>query len=366
MKVPQLDLARFYQKHVEEWCQNIHQIAASGRIINGSFKKQFEGEFAQYLEVRHALGVASGTDALWLALRASGIGHGDEVILHANAFVANVEAILAAGARPVLVDKSAHDYGPDLEQVRAAISPRCKAIMVVHLCGLPVDLDPLCALAVQHGLALIEDSSQAQGASYHGKKVGCFGRYAAFSLGPVKNLACMGDGGCVVTQDDEHFEKLRYLGVHGQIKKYDHALYGWNSRLDEVSAAWLLIGLKSLDLRNQCRADIYRQYRAAFAQLPLTPMPDFHDRTCVFHQAIFESAQRDALKTFLGERGIETGAYYPTPLHLQSAWHATQLPKGHFPRAEQYCRENLSLPVFPELTEAEMSHVIDSVKAFFA
>ena len=364
-KIPLLDLTRFFKPRFERWAKMVGEVLASGKILNGVHKQAFEKEFAEYLGVKHVLGVASGTDALWLSLKALGVGTGDEVITHANAFIADLEAILTCGAKPVLVDMSASDFGPDPEAVRKAITPKTKAIMAVHLCGLASDMDPLLKIAEETRVPLVEDASQAQVAMYKGKRAGSMGRVNAFSFGPVKNLAAIGDAGCIATNDTELYEKLKIMVVHGQEKKYVHVLYGWNSRLDEIQAAWLRIGLEDLDTRNTRRQEIYQRFREAFKDLPIQMMLDDKNQTSVFHQAIILTPKKAELKAYLGEQGIETGYYYPQALHQQPAWKSVQFPEGIYQRAEKYGNENISLPVFAELTDEEVERIIKGVQTFF-
>lgn len=365
MKVPLLDLTRFNKEIVEEWLEQVRNIIKSGRILDGPYKKDFEARFAQYLGVKHCLGVASGTDAIFLSLKAFDVGPGDEIIAHANTFIADIEPIIALGATPVLVDKSANDYGPDLEQLKTLINKKTKAILVVHLLGVPSAMDELIKISRDSGVPIIEDASQAQGASINGKKVGSMGKMGAFSLGPVKNLRAVGDAGAITTNDSDLYEKIKQLAVHGQKSKYVHTIYGWNSRLDEIQAAWLLFGLKVLDERNTRRVEIYERYKEAFKALPLTPMHSPLNGKSVYHQGVFYTDDRDAFRKYLTEREIGNGMYYPDSLHTQEAWRNSNFSKKSFPRAEKYAKEHIALPVFAELTEEEIDYIILSVKSFF-
>jgi dTDP-4-amino-4,6-dideoxygalactose transaminase len=365
MEVPQLDLTRYIQEVLDEWIPLVREIALSGKILKGSHKAGFEQEFAEFLGAKHALGVASGTDAIFLALRALDVGPGDEVITHANTFIADIEAILAAGGQPILVDMSSEDYGPDCEALESAITAKTKAVLVAHLYGMPASLKKIQEISQKHNIPLVEDAAQAQGAVYDGKKAGTFGVIGTFSLGTVKNLGALGDAGAVVTNDEKLYEKLNHLAFHGQAAKYHHVNYGWNSRLDEIHAAWLRLGLKTLDKRNQRRREIYDKYRSAFVDLPLSTMPELFGRICVFHQAIVTTSDRDKLQEHLKEKGVGTGIYYPYALHHQEAWHRSGLPKLSFPRAEKFSKENLSLPMFAELTDEEAEYVVQSVREFF-
>jgi|SRR3989344_4458012 len=365
MKVPLLDLTRFNKEIVEKWLEQVRGVILSGRFLNGPYKKDFEEKFAQYLGVKHCLGVASGTDAIFLSLKAFDIGPGDEVITHANAFIADIEPIVAIGAVPILVDKSESGYGPDLEQLKKAVNTKTKAILVVHLLGVPAEMDELLKISEESGVPIIEDASQAQGASINGKKVGSLGKIGAFSLGPVKNLRAVGDAGAISTNDSILYEKVRQLAHHGEQSKYLHTIYGWNSRLDEIQATWLLFGLEVLDGRNKRRVDIYKRYKEAFRDLPLAPMSESINGESVYHQGIFYADDREAFKKYLDEKEIGNGAYYPYPLHLQEAWSRSGLPAGSFPRAEEYSKDNIALPVFAELTEEEIQYVISNVRDFF-
>ncbi|MDO8620909.1 MAG: DegT/DnrJ/EryC1/StrS family aminotransferase [Candidatus Levybacteria bacterium] len=365
MKVPLLDLSRFNKEIVEEWLEQVRHILESGRILDGPYKKDFEETFAKYLGVKHCLGVASGTDAIFLSLMALDIGPGDEVITHANAFIADIEPIIALGATPILVDKSANDYGPDLEQLKTVINKKTKAILVVHLLGVPSEMDELINISRESGIPIIEDASQAQGASIDGKKVGSMGKIGAFSLGPVKNLRAVGDAGAIVTNDIELYEKIKQLAIHGQKSKYVHTIYGWNSRLDEIQAAWLLFGLKVLDERNNRRVEIYDRYKEAFKALALTSMHSPLNGRSVYHQGVFYTNDRDAFKKYLKEKEIGHGMYYPESLHTQEAWSNLHRPALSFPMAEKYSKEHIALPVFAELTEEEIEYIILSVRDFF-
>jgi dTDP-4-amino-4,6-dideoxygalactose transaminase len=289
------------------------------QLLGGEEVGSFEREMAAYLGVRHVRGVASGTDALLLAVVAAGIGPGDEVLVQANAFVAAVEAIHRAGARPVPCDIRPDDLGPDPEDAAARIGPRTRAIVVVHLHGLPVELGPLLALARERGLVVIEDCSHAHGATLDGRRVGSFGLAGAFSLGVVKNLAAYGDAGMVSTDRREIAERVELLGTHGQARKNEHGLYGTNSRLDELHAAVLRVKLRGLDARNERRAAVAAYYDARFQGLATTPPVDPR-RTHVYHQYVLRTPARDDLRAHLGAREIETGVHYPVPIHRQPAW----------------------------------------------
>ena len=363
-RIPLMDLRREYHASRDELLAACERVLGRMQLIGGEEVRAFEAEMAAYLGVRHVRGVASGTDALWLAVAAAGVGPGDEVLVQANAFVAAVEALQRAGARPVPVDIRLEDLGPDPDDLAARLSPHTRGLLVVHLYGLPVDLRPLLALARERRLIVIEDCSHAHGATLDGRRVGSFGVASAFSLGVVKNLAAYGDAGIVATDDGELAERVRLLGNHGQAKKNEHAVYGANSRLDELQAAMLRVKLHVLDARNRRRAEIAAYYTERLHELVVTP-PECPSRTAVYHQYVVRTPRRDALRAYLAERDIETGIHYPVPLHRQPAWIRTFGEGPALPRAERAAREILSLPVHPDLTDEEVEHVADAVRSFF-
>ena len=364
--IPLLDLTRKYRSIEAELHRQWNLTFESMRLLNGRNLAAFEEEFAAYCNVRHAVGVASGTDAIFLSLRALKVGSGDEVILPAHAPAPVIEPILYLGATPVLVDKSHVDYGPDLKALRAAISANTKAVIAVHLLGLPCDMDAIGQIARDSGVPVVEDSSQAQGAIYRGKRAAGLGVITPMSLGPVKNLACYGDGGVVLTNDDELARTVRLLRVHGQSEKYNHKIYGWNSRLDEMQAAVLRIKLPSLDQDNARRREIADAYTRELSRFPLKTPPVFDDRQSVYHQYVIETPYRDELKDFLAARQIGTGIYYPVPLHRHEAWLNRGFPQLSFPEAERYANQNIALPMFAELRDDEVDWVIGNLKEFFS
>ncbi|HZP40087.1 MAG TPA: DegT/DnrJ/EryC1/StrS family aminotransferase [Candidatus Binatia bacterium] len=363
-RIPLLDLTREYHAHRREFVAACERVLARMHLLGGEELRSFEEEMAAYLGVQHVRGVASGTDALLLSVLAAGIRPGDEVLLQANAFVAAVEALYRAGAVPVPVDIRLEDLGPDPEALAARIGPRTRAIVVVHLYGLPVDLRPILPLAERHGLVLLEDCSHAHGATLDGRRVGSFGKAGAFSLGVVKNLAAYGDGGLVSTNDAALAERVRLLGTHGQVKKNEHAFYGMNSRLDELHAAMLRVKLRALEARNARRVAIAAHYNDRLRGLVTTPVED-PSRTHVYHQYVIRTPERDALRRWLAEHDIDTGVHYPVPIHRQPAWVAVYGETPSLPRAERVAREILSLPVHPDLTDAEVDRVAERTAAFF-
>lgn len=366
IQIPLLDLTRKYRAIEDELTQRWRAVFSSMKLLNGPNVAAFEKEFATYCGVKYAIGVASGTDAIYLSLQALDLCPGDEVILPAHAPAPVVEPVMAIGAVPVLVDKVKGDYGADLESVKDAITTRTRAIIAVHLLGLPCDMDAILEIAQRQNVSVIEDASQAQGAVYKGRRAAGLGMVTPMSLGPVKNLACYGDGGIVLTNDDSLAERVRLLRVHGQAEKYDHRIYGWNSRLDEIQAAVLRAKLPTLDQDNARRGKIAAEYSDYFRSHPLKTPPTFPDRISVYHQYVVETPLRDSLKKFLNDKGIGTGIYYPIPLHQHAAWRAKGLPQYSLPEAERFSRENLALPVFPELSDEEVSYIMSAVDDFFS
>lgn len=364
LTVPLLDLRREYAAIAREMQAGWDVVLDSMHLLKGEQTAAFEREIAAYFGTEHAIGAASGTDALTLAARAAGIGPGDEVILQSNAFVAALEAVHHNGARPVLVDCALDGAGPDVEALVAALTPRTRAVIVVHLYGAPLPLAEVADLCKRRGVDLIEDGSHAHGASWRGRKVGTFGRAGCFSAGVVKNLGAYGDAGFIVTGDAELAGHVRMLQSHGQQTKNQHLAYGYNSRLDELQAAVLRIKLRHLETRNSRRRAIAAFYRERFAGLDLHVPQEQVGEVHVYHQFVIRSRRRDELQAFLRAAGIETGIHYPVPLHRQPAWRQCYGEPPGLPRSEQRAQEILSIPVFPDLTDTEVEHVADRIVAF--
>jgi len=363
--VPLLDLKREYAAIAAEIQQAWVRALSTMHLLKGENVAAFEREIAAYIGVPYACGAASGTDALLLGLLSLGIGAGDEIIVHANAFVAAVEAVHHAGAQPVLVDVEVDGLGPDADAVANAVSPRTRAIMVTHMYGSPLALSRIEALATRQGLVIIEDGSHAHGASRGGRKVGTFGTLGCFSAGVVKNLGAYGDAGFITTADADLAQRLRLLGAHGQEHKNAHVVYGFNSRLDELQAAVLRVKLRYLEARNHRRQEIATYYRQRFSGLDVRVPLEQPGEVHVYHQFVIRMAQRERLQAHLKVAGIETGVHYPVPLHRQPAWLRRYGESPPLPRAERLAREVLSLPVFPDLTDTEIERVANAVAAFF-
>lgn len=365
MTIPLLDLKREHAAIREELQEAWAVTLATMHLLKGENVAAFEREIAAYIGTPYACGTASGTDALLLGVLGLGLGRGDEVIVHANAFAAAAEAVHHAGAQPVLVDVETDGLGPDPDAVARAIAPRTKAIIVVHMYGSPLQLAPIEALARRHGLTLIEDGSHAHGASRDGRMAGTIGQIGCFSAGVVKNLGAYGDAGFVTTADADLVTRIRVLQMHGQEKKNHHVLYGFNSRLDELQAAVLRVKLRHLDARNRRRRAIAAYYGERFAGLGVRVPREHAGEVHVYHQYVIRTARRDQLQAHLKAAGVETGIHYPVPLHRQPAWLQRYGEGPQAPRAERLAREILSLPVFPDLTDAEIERVADAVVAFF-
>ena len=362
MNIPFLDLKSINASFHGALEEAAARVVRSGQYILGDEVASFEHEFAAYCGTSHAVGVSNGLDALHMILRALDIGPGDEVIVPANTFIATWLAVSFCGAKPVPVDAEPHGFNMDLQAVEAAITPRTRALMVVHLYGLPVDVAALQAVADRHHLPIIEDAAQAHGATCHGVRAGALGRAAAFSFYPGKNLGALGDGGGVTTNDPPLAERIRLLRNYGSQVKYEHREAGFNARLDEMQAAILRVKLARLDEDNQARQRIADRYLQGMTglNLVLPTIPAGH--TSAWHLFVVRSAVRERLREALAQQGVATGIHYPVPPHLQPAYAAMGLPVGQFPRTEAIHREVLSLPIWPGMTDEMVDHVIHSVR----
>jgi dTDP-4-amino-4,6-dideoxygalactose transaminase len=379
-----LDLARQYASIGEEINEAVLRVCISQQYVLGPEVHDFEKESAAYLSVGHAVGCASGTDALWLALLAGGIGPGDEVITTPFSFFASASSIVRAGARPIFVDIEADTLNLSAEAVERRVnqlSPaRLKAIMPVHLYGQCADMDRINRIAADHKLTVIEDAAQAFGATWRGKNAGALGAIGAFSFYPTKNLSCYGDGGLVTTNDPATADHLRRLRNHGSSRRYYHEEVGWNSRLDSLQAAILRIKLRHLNewnvLRNQ-RATAYdallqssgllaeRGAKGA-SRAPMRILSRRQESFHIFHQYVVLVERRDELRQFLTERKIGSEVYYPVPLHLQECFGYLGYAAGDLPCSEKASREVLALPIYPEITAEEQASVVNALTEFFS
>ena len=362
MRIPLIDLVAQYRAIQPEIDEAVHQVLESGRFILGPNVAALEQEVATYLGVKHAVGVASGTDALVLALRALGIGSGDEVIVPTYTFFATVEAVMLAGATPVLVDIEADTYCLDVRQVAERITARTKAVIPVHLYGHPANMTPLLELAQDYGFKVVEDNAQAFGAVYGGRKTGSLGDVGCLSFFPSKNLGAYGDGGMVVTHDDKVAERLRMLRTHGWQRKYYPELMGYNSRLDELQAAILRVKLRHLDGWNDRRRDLARQYEQQLSSLGVGVPYEARSARHVYHLYVIRVKDRDKVQRCLKEAGIASAVYYPQPLHLTEPCRPLGLKEGYFPTAERASQETLAIPLYPEMSEKQLDAVVATLE----
>lgn len=361
--VPQMNLGAQFESLREELEPRLLEAMRRGDFILGSALADFEREFARYCGCRFAVGVASGLDALKLILRALGLGPGDEAILPANSFIATALAVTAVGARPVLADCEPAHFGLDPERAAASVTPRTRAILPVHLYGHPADMDALGSLARRHGIEVVEDAAQAHGARHRGRRCGSFGRAAAFSFYPAKNLGAFGDGGAVTTQDAALAARVAALRNYGSTEKYRHEEAGENSRLDALQAVVLSAKLRRLDAWNARRRAIAARYSEALAGVGDLVLPAPAPATePVWHQYVVRTGRRDALLAALRARGVGCGIHYPIPIHLQPAYAGAGWAEGDFPVAERCSREVLSLPMYPELDDAQVDRVARAVR----
>lgn len=361
LTVPFVDLKQEYVTLKREIDDAVSAVLERTSFILGAEVSSFESEFATYCETEYAVGVDSGTAAIELALRALGVGPGDEVITAANTFIATAFAISHTGATPVLVDVDPKTFTMNPKLIEGAVTDRTRAVIPVHLYGQPADMEPILSFARDRDLWVVEDASQAHGARYNGRRVGAFGDAAAFSCYPSKNLGAYGDAGIIVTSDEEVLVKIRMLRDQGQAKKHHHELIGHNHRLDEIQAAILNVKLKYLDRRNASRIEIAARYRSLLHGLPLVLPEQALDREAVYHLFVVRSKNRDDLKNELGDRSIGTGIHYPIPIHLQPAYAHLGYERGDFPVAEMAANEILSLPMFPTLDPQQIEYVAQAI-----
>ncbi len=371
MNIPILDLKRQYQSIKAEIDRAIARVIESGQFILGPEVEAFEREVARYLSVKHAIGVASGTDALWLSLKAASVSPGDRVIVPSFTFFATAGAVCNVGATPVFTDIDPQTFNLSPKHVRdllesdTQLQEQAKAIIPVHLYGQPAEMDALLELARKYKLTVIEDAAQAIGARYKDRTVGTLGHLGCFSFFPTKNLGAYGDGGLVITNDDALAERVRLLRVHGSKPKYYHHLVGTNSRLDALQAAILRVKLAHLSEWTRARQQIAAQYDQAFSHLEGLAVPyRAPDRTHIYHQYTIRvlGGRRDALQRHLKEHSIGTEIYYPLPLHLQPCFAHLGYREGQLPESERASREVLSLPIFPELTGEEREYIIKAIQ----
>ncbi len=363
--VPQLDLAAQYAAIGGEIRAATEKVISSQQFVLGPEGAAFEQEIAKLCGAAHGVGLASGTDALILALRACGVQSGDEVLLPPFTFVATGSAVSALGARPIFADIRPETYNIDPAELERRVTPRTRAIVVVHLYGLPADMDPILAFAKTRGIPVIEDNAQAIGASYKGRRTGALGDAACFSFYPTKNLGAYGDAGLVTTNSSQLAERIRTLRNHGQTGKYLSSEPGWNSRLDEIQAAILRVKLRHLANWQRARQANAAEYTRLLNQIPgVMPPMVAEGFEHVYHQYTIRVERRDELQQFLSERKIGSTVYYPYPLHLQPLYASLGYKAGDFPHAERAAQEVLSLPMYPELRKEQIARVVETIAEF--
>jgi dTDP-4-amino-4,6-dideoxygalactose transaminase len=361
--VPFVDLKTQYRSIKDEVRQAIDEVLESQHFVLGPNVKAFEQEFARYSGAEYAIGVNTGTSALHLSLLAAGVGPGDEVITVPFTFVATVAAIVYSGATPVFVDIDPVSYTMDPKLIEAAITPRTKAILPVHLYGQTADMDPIIDIARRHNLIVLEDACQAHGAEYKGRRAGSIGDLAAFSFYPGKNLGAYGEGGAVTTSNPEYARVIRMLRDWGAERKYFHQLKGYNFRLEEIQAAVLRVKLRHLEAWTEARRVHARRYAELLAMAPVVTPTESDNARHVYHVYAVRTSDRDGLQKFLNEQEVQTGIHYPIPVHLLEAHADLGYKQGDFPHSERAAAEVLSLPMFAELNDEQLQQVADAIRA---
>ena len=367
MRIPFVDLQAQYRAISGEIDAAMAAVVRDCAFVSGKYAAEFERDFSAFCGARHCIGVGNGTDALYIALRASGIGPGDEVLVPANSFIATSEAVALTGARVVFVDVDPDTYNIDVEQAHARLTSRTKATIAVHLYGQPAKLDDLVELSRSHGLKLIQDSAQAHGASLHGKPLSAYSDLSCYSFYPGKNLGAYGDAGAVVTNDDDLARTCRMIANHGRISKYDHEFEGVNSRLDGLQGAILSVKLRSLDqwiAKRRAVAALYDRLLDSVDEV-ITPLTIAGARH-VYHLYVVRVPDREDLQQHLKDRGVATGVHYPTALPNLTAYSHLGCHPKDFPVASRYQSEILSLPIYPELAENEVRHVVAEIQNHYA
>ncbi len=363
MNVPACDLKRQFDLYAGELEDKALRVLRGGWYILGREVEAFEEEFARYIGARYCVGLASGLDALWIAFRLLGIGTGDEVIVSSNAYIACVMGITFNGATPVFVEPDEYD-NIDASRVERAITPRCRAILAVHLYGQTCDMDAITAIAERHGLPVVEDCAQSHGSTFGGRTAGTFGKVGCFSFYPTKGLGAFGDAGAIVTDDDALAREFRTFRNYGSDVHYHFKVVGANSRLDELQAGLLRVRLSHLDELNAERQALAARYTEGIRNPLVTPPRVREAAYSTWHQYVVHCPARDRLAAYLRENGVGTGIHYPIPPHLSEAYASLGYREGAFPVAERYAREVLSLPMFNGMTAEEQSYVIDRINAF--
>jgi len=366
MRIWRNDLSKQSELLLDELLKETRDVLLSGRYLLGDRLARFESSFAEYCGLKHAVGVASGTEAIYLALISLGIKQGDEVITSPFTFIGTVSAILMTGATPIFADIDSESFNLNPDLVESKITPRTRVIMPVHLYGQIAEMSPLIKISTKHGLRIVEDAAQAHGSLYKGLKAGHFGDMACYSFYPSKNLGAYGDAGAVVTNDENLDQQLRLLRNYGQEKVYHTKINGINSRLDELQAAFLSAKLKYLDQWNEQRRKLANLYEKNLSTKSIQIPVIGRDQVTNYHVYVIRAMRRDDLQTFLDREGIQTNVYYPVPLHLQKSNAFLGHQEGDFPEAERACREVLALPMYPEMDPKDVKTVSDTVNEFYS
>lgn len=365
MNIPFADFGPMHSEIREELNSAFNKVMDSNYFIQGKECSNFEKEFAEYCGGKYCVGVATGLDALYLILKAMGIGEGDEVIVPSNTYIATALAVSFVGATPIFVEPEMSTYNIDVNRIEYAISEKTKAIIAVHLQGRPADMDAINDIAKRHGLRVIEDAAQAHGTKYKGKRVGTLSDASGFSFYPGKNLGALGDGGCVVTNDKVIADKVRALGNYGSDYKYHHIYKGTNSRLDEMQAAFLRVKLTMLEKWNNDRKRIADRYLKEIKNEAIKmPLPVTEDYDHIYHVFVIRCDKRDELEQYLKDNGINTVKHYPIPMHMQEAYDDLKIKEGELPIAEEISRTVLSIPMYYGMTDKQIDYVIEKLNAF--
>lgn len=367
MNIPFVDLKTQYNKIKPEIIKEINDVLDNTAYVCGKKAKKFEEDFAGLHDVKYCIGVSSGTDALHTALHSIGLRPGDEVIIPVNTFIATSEVVSLFFAKPVFVDHDDRTYNIDPGKIEKAITSKTKAIIAVHLYGQPAEMDSILEIAGKHKFFVIEDSSQAHLSTYKGKKAGSIGDIGTFSFYPGKNLGAYGEAGAVVTNNEEHYQKMLRFRQHGSVQKYYHDSEGHNYRIEEIQAAVLNVKMRYINDWTEKRRSVARRYSEQLSGVSeiMTPFCPENIKA-VFHLYVIRAKNREKLMKFLGERGIQTALHYPLPLHLQKAYNYLNYRNGDFPISEKACKEILSLPMYPEMTEEQIVYITDSIKSFYS
>ncbi len=368
MKVPFVDLKTQYLAIKEEIRKEIDEVLDNTAYISGKKVKSFEAGFSKIQEAKYCVALSSGTDALHTALIALGIGYGDEVVVPVNTFIATSEAVTLCGAKPVFTDQNEFTFNIDIEKIEDAITPKTRAVIPVHLYGQPADLKPIMEIAQKHGLFVVEDCSQAHLSTYDGRKCGTIGHIGTFSFYPGKNLGAYGEAGAVVTDDGNLYEKMLKFRQHGSIEKYVHDSEGHNYRMEEIQAGVLNVKLKYISGWTEKRrkaAALYSEILADLGPENLITPNCLENVKHVYHLYVVRARKRSELAKYLAENEVQTALHYPVPLHLQKAYTHLGYREGMFPAAEKCCNEILSLPMYPEISEDQISYVCSNIKKFY-